>query len=697
MAFHKDEAGSSLHALHAFTFATAVERVAGTGYTITAADIGKVAKQTDTNRYYLLVNNSPLTWSEVTAPGGSGGINYISNDGAEDSAASWNTYADAAAAAPVDGTGGTANITITRTTSNPLRSNASFLITKDAANRQGQGVSFDFTIDRADEAKPLSIEMDYEPLSGFVAGSDSTNSDLVAYIYDLDYSVMIQPTPFKIVGGVGNKHKFLSTFQSSAASGGANSRKYRLILHIATTNASAWTFKFDGVRVGPQVLNYGSPVTDWQSFTPTGSWVTNSTYTGKFRRIGDSMELLVNIALSGAPTATSLFINLPSGYSIDTSKLNTTSNNATPFGEAKVIDTGSTEYSAVVRWRDSTSVALYALAASGSFANENNVTQAIPFTLGNTDSVEARFTVPILGWSSTVEMSNDASTRIVFAEVYRTVAQASQAFTASSDQKVQLIGINNDTHAAYSTSNFRYVIPTAGFYEFRPNLVLSNTPTNGIASLKLYKNGVSFKTANTYITTAGNTGISPTFTDNCIAGDYYELYLNPTVAVDVLSAATVTGGSTFSVARISGPAQIAASELVAAKYYRSTNQTGIGSPEATIAYDAVIFDTHGAVNTSNGRFTAPVAGIYNFIVSFYAGISNDGQRKSLRYRVNGAGSEPYFAQVASIGAGSADRGVGSFNVKLGAGDYVEIRFESTANVDINGGIINNVVDVYKLR
>ena len=68
---------------------------------------------------------------------------------------------DTAGANPVDGTGGSANVTWTRTTTNPLAGDGSVL-TKDAVNRQGQGVSYDFTIDRADRNKQLAIEFDVE-------------------------------------------------------------------------------------------------------------------------------------------------------------------------------------------------------------------------------------------------------------------------------------------------------------------------------------------------------------------------------------------------------------------------------------------------------------------------------------------------------------------------------------------------------
>ena len=70
-------------------------------------------------------------------------------------------YADAAGTRPVDGSGGAPTLSCTRTTSSPIDGDGSLLITKDAANRQGQGCSIQFTIDSAYKAKVLQIEFDY--------------------------------------------------------------------------------------------------------------------------------------------------------------------------------------------------------------------------------------------------------------------------------------------------------------------------------------------------------------------------------------------------------------------------------------------------------------------------------------------------------------------------------------------------------
>ena len=169
-------------------------------------------------------------------------INYISNPGAEGSVLGWATYADAAAAVPVDGTGGAPSSTYTRTVVSPLRGEASFELSKSAADRQGEGASFDFAIDDADQSSSITIQFDYAATANFVAG---VSSDVQVYIYDIDGAAIIVPTDVVLLTATGT---FATTFAATAAT------NYRLILHIATTNALAWDLKVDGVTVKPEDL-----------------------------------------------------------------------------------------------------------------------------------------------------------------------------------------------------------------------------------------------------------------------------------------------------------------------------------------------------------------------------------------------------------------------------------------------------------
>lgn len=167
--------------------------------------------------------------------------NFIRNSGAEQNIRGWATYADAAGATPVDGTGGSPTETFARSTTSPLAGIASFVLTKDAANRQGEGASYAFNLDPADStngSQNLLIDFYYSTGGTFATG---TSSDVQVYVYDITNANLITPNQTYLNSSSG---RFQTTFLSSSSS-----TNYRLIFHTATTSASAWTLKIDRVNV----------------------------------------------------------------------------------------------------------------------------------------------------------------------------------------------------------------------------------------------------------------------------------------------------------------------------------------------------------------------------------------------------------------------------------------------------------------
>jgi hypothetical protein len=348
------------------------------------------------------------TEAEVGSGGGGSGINYLADDSTDFNATgvgNWVAYADAAGEDPVDGTAGSPTTTITRTTTTPLRGAGSGLITKDAADRQGEGASVDFTIDEADKGRMLTISFDFDASANFTAGEDS---DIRVWIYDKDNTALI-PVNTDYIGGASGK--FITTF------GATDADDYRLILHVATTNASAWTFEFDKVEVGPKDAIVAATITDWQSFTVTSSWVANSTHTGLWRRVGTNMEIKYYTALSGAPTSASLTYNLPPGYTIDTSKL--INNGADDYDltldrGAGGFDTTGSAYPFVVRYHSATNI-LRVLEYNQSGSTNvitASVNQASPVTWATGDSIYASASVPIVGWGTEVTIGNGSTFRM---------------------------------------------------------------------------------------------------------------------------------------------------------------------------------------------------------------------------------------------------------------------------------------------
>ena len=339
------------------------------------------------------------TWS--AAP--SGGVNYLaSNPDFEGNVTTgFATYADAAGAQPVDGTGGSPTITFTSTSSTPLRGTYSGLITKTAVNSQGQGVSFAFTVDRADSTGGIGpavqqITFDYEIASGtYGYGTSSTDSDLTIYIYDVTNAQVIQPAGYKIDGG-----RVRATFQPNKTS-----TSYRLCLHIATTSASAWTMEVDNFSVGPQVRSYGPAESDWVSYSPT--FTGFGTVSGSefyWKRSGDNI-LVQGKFTSGTSTATEARISLP--FAISSTKLPSSTSQVGVW----VKSVGAAQYDVILADRSNTYLKFGALSSgAGGLSPLNGDTMVAS---GNAVSLYAQ--VPIEGWSSNTLVSDSAETRVVAA------------------------------------------------------------------------------------------------------------------------------------------------------------------------------------------------------------------------------------------------------------------------------------------
>lgn len=221
--------------------------------------------------------------------------------------------------------------------------------------------------------------------------------------------------------------------QGSTIGGGANCA---IVLDAGTTAAyfgisvkrfpstSELAYRPD---VGPSMTDIGSV-----AWTPTGTWSTNTTYVGKWRRDGDIMEGWVTVSTAGAPTATALQINMPSGYVIDTTKLSNTTANHAQIGEATVLDT-STRWMPVGHVGQYTSSVLAVFGPSTTQAGETQaISQAFPMTFAAGDEVQIHFRVPIVGWTSpavvmpilvgSVTNSSSGATRIEYAQVTPTSA-----------------------------------------------------------------------------------------------------------------------------------------------------------------------------------------------------------------------------------------------------------------------------------
>jgi len=512
----------------------------------------------------------------TTVGAGSGGVNYITHtDGT--AIGDWVTFDDVSAI--TDGTGDSPTVTYEVSTNSDLRGTSNFLFTHNASDEQYQGFSYAFSIDPSDKGKVLQCSFEYSVASGTFA-----DDGLHFYIYDVTNAALIQPAPYKLKNS-GIVEKFAFEFQTAS-----NSTSYRLLAAVSTSTATAYTLRFDNWNLGPQAKLYGSPVTDWVAFTPTGSWSTYTTYTGFKRRVGDIQEYDIKVALGGAPTSASLTVNL--GATIDTAKLAGADANVA-LGHATIYDATGILSHGVVAYNATDSVKVLALNAAGTYVDAATVTQAVPFTFASGDYVRLRFSVPIVGWSSSQIMSSDASTSVV------ALAVTGDAASATSGNPIIFPTTTYDTAGGYNASTGRYTVSSPGYYRVH-GYVNGDVPA---ITLKLYKNAIDQGSLGTSMPTYFVASISGTV--NCLAGDILDIRPDGTFN----AAAT----SRVYIEKLQGPAQIAASESVSALYTGAPPTGTLSAAFNTVTFGTKVKDSHNAY--SAGVYTVPVSGVYSIVVA----------------------------------------------------------------------------------
>lgn len=577
----------------------AKEGAQGSIYLQTGSSGGKVFKKLD--------SGTSTNWSEVGS--GAGGINYITNPDAEAGTTGWVAYADAAGAIPVDGTGGSPTVTITTSASSPLRGLNSFLLTKDAANRQGEGVGCAFTIDTADRAEVIAVEIDYAISSGtFVAG---TSSDLKVFIYDVTNAQLITPVSNQFDSNTTGKYKGL--FQSAS-----NSSSYRLIVHCATTSSSAYVFKFDNVRVGPQQVLFGAPVTDFRSYTLTIGATTTPPAPGtvtvnnaQWRRVGDCMEIRYDFLQTVAGTAGTggYLFPIPSGYTIDLAKVDGEGGYNACVGSA-IARAGTTAGTGTVNVFNSTNLAINVFASSGStFATVPGPIGSTYYALTFAD-IEWSFTalVPIVGWSSQVQMSDSSETRVVAA---RYTSNAGQSIATATVTIVDFEDKDYDTHSLVTTGgSWKLTASSPGYYRVSARVGWSTINTGNNYETFLYKNGALYSR----LTSQGdNATVLHVDTVQLNPGDFVDVRCRQDTGGSVALSSTSTDTS-VAIERISGPSAIAANELVAAHAVLTADQTIASGATDIVVFNNDLtnggFDTHAFFDTATGRATIPVSGTF---------------------------------------------------------------------------------------
>jgi len=527
--------------------------------------------------------------------------NYIKHiDG--NSIGNWVVYNDGGAT-PTDGVGGTPTLTFASSANTSMRGSNNFLLTKSASNQQGQGISYLCNISPADRGKVLRFNFEY-----LVTSSNYSSGDLTVWFYDVTNGAVIQGAPSSI-----QNSQLIERFQSEVQVP-INCAEMRVIIHVSTaTSAVGYTMRFDNFSFGPSEKLYSGQIIDWTPYIPTITHVsggmTNATVTGRYRKVGDQLEVTGTAKFSAASASFADFgISLPLNLSVDTGKLPTTTGAETRVGNAQVLDSGSTIYNgwAIYEPLSTSPVRLkfsMAATATPTYISSNGLTQAIPITFGANDCINWSFSVPIVGWSSSSQVVSDNFTQRPIAAQVR--LSTTVGVTSGVNTKIAFNQVEYDNFGGFDLASNGIYIKTDGVYDIK--LKTNSTANINNVAVRIYIDGAEVSANGNNAVNAISLGVVDLFTGYLRAGQLVQGYVTMVGTSPTMQTA---GWTTMSVALRQGPSQVLAGESVSCKYTQASGQSIPNNTPTTVVFPTKVWDSHNAMNTSTGVWTAPVSGTY---------------------------------------------------------------------------------------
>lgn len=561
---------------------------------------------------------------------------------------------------PTNGSGGSAsNISFAKETASPLlRTAGDWKLTKAAANGQGEGIAYDFDIEPGFVGRTLELTFNYSTSVNYVS------SDIGVFIYDKTNFSLIATNINDVSQTMGRPGTFICKFPATSSS-------LRIIFHVRTTNALAYTFSFSDLSVRPESRVIGAAVSDAIQYDATFS-AGFGTITNKqifYKRIGD-MALIFGSFTVGTTSATAATIDLPSGLTIDQTKV-ITSGRVTSLGwftrkyatgyqitnDGLTAGIGNIIYDATLgtnKLRLASAVALNVYQAQ----NVNDM-------IASTDNISFHAQVPISGWSSNISVIQNAT-----------------EFAYNTNTSTNL---DNTTDFGYGPegTNFVSIVSSAGVLKkrarFRSPIQISDKIEvevwngNGWQSLPhadlagssgklidLFQGdmlngsdsytGVGYKIVN-------STDVDVVFGRNAVGRNYSSI----TYYSDITSFK-------WRVRKSSGSVVAEIPPFVGAKY-SGTTAAGLTANVTTHKFNTKEYDTYNAYNTTTGVYTIPLTGYYritttilvNAISTFYFWV-NGIQRNS--------GEATASANYSATG---------SAEFYLNAGDTIDIRQDNNVS------------------
>lgn len=612
--------------------------------------------------------------------GGVGGINFLAADDrdAESSDNNFEGYDDSGAAAPVDGTGGSAAgaLTFTRESATPLHGTYSFMLEKAIGNKQGFGYATPFVIPLGYQSKPCRISGVFSLISGTL---DIGN--LGIWVYDVDNGALITPESNLLQSGAGRLDiRFDAT----------DSENYRLIFHVATDSTNTWQVYFDDLQVSPlytsEILRDGNwvPHRDRTADLDIGSWkkyqdaAATSPVDGTGGAAGDislSRTVSASEKLAGLGSfkftkstqnaqgmGVALDFLVPRGYYVKPKvhrirfRYNATAN----FGYGA--GTAASPSDVVVYVVDVTNGQViqpdvFCLDGSGEY-----VSQFQP----NYNSGSYRLCLHVaathtLAWDfffDDVQIAPETSSRAPAAVIMR--ASGNPA-SAASGAAIIFPTVDYDNTGSYNATTGGFTAPASDCYRIHGRIVSANAAVNlyayvdGVQSI-----GLGRTDAGGELTYTGSVRVN--------AGQVITIRPDGTLDVDALSTLHIE-----SVAAAGTLSHESSTRVIAGRVQKAT-QTPVGITTVDIVASDVTIDDVGGFSASADEYEVKVSGTYRIGLKASRGSGATTQFVNGFYRIDGGSDVALFQAVCQVANGVI--GHGSDLVKLRAGQKVQWRINT---------------------
>jgi microcystin-dependent protein len=458
------------------------------------------------------------------------------------------------------------------------------------------------------------------------------------------------------------------TFQATTSNGLALSSK-----------GVSWTgtFTIDEAELIPgDRRNTTSAVGAWTTWTPTGSWTGNTTYLGRYRIVGDSLEFQIYISIvTGAPTpaATALTVNMPSGYTVNEGKMAGASTlDSLGFARLYDADTSANRTVGVVGYNGSNAVRV-------STTGSSSVTNTVPFTFAAGDIITLKYAVPITELGGNITTVTSSTTALRAGQIITVATATCPTGTIAADgtsyaptaypQLYAAIGI---THGGVAGTSFnvpdyrgRFLRGVTGASANDPDVAsrtamnTGGNTANNVGSVQ----GHAFQTHTHVANASTNSGASYNTSSNSVRTGQSNSGVNlPSGTIENASSSGSTDQASANETRPinayvtycirTEDAKVYGSfadfdYVAAAATYASGTQSFTTAVAAVVLFDNEQYDSHSAYNPATGAFTAPKEGWYEgSCVLYYESIALD-SGEFVRAQLN-IGAKTYHSRYRAI-------------------------------------------------